>query len=190
LVVGWSGNSKWAFELHDFKGLHSILKPAVERLQREGYPVVCRFADRQEGMIPHEAMVDYYAEIDLYVCPSAIEGTPNPVLESMACGVPVVSTDVGIVPDAFGPLQREFILPERTVDALVEAMRRIFHEPAMLARLSEENLSRIRSWDWCYRAAPFAAYFDRLLAEHRPGTVTPGRLDAIVRTVSSYEVAV
>ncbi|WZB73295.1 glycosyltransferase family 4 protein [Achromobacter xylosoxidans] len=43
-------------------------------------------------------MPAYYNSLDLYVCPSAIEGTPNPVLEAMACGVPVISTDVGIVP--------------------------------------------------------------------------------------------
>ena len=52
------------------------------------------FADRQIRMIPHDKMAEYYSKIDLYICTSKIEGTPNPVLESMACGVPIISTDV------------------------------------------------------------------------------------------------
>ncbi|EJY9872232.1 glycosyltransferase, partial [Escherichia coli] len=36
LRVGWAGNSKWAGEVEDFKGYHSLLKPAVEQLQSEG----------------------------------------------------------------------------------------------------------------------------------------------------------
>ncbi|HDX2677011.1 TPA: glycosyltransferase, partial [Escherichia coli] len=91
------------------KGYHSLLKPAVEQLQSEGLNIELVLADRQLGFIPHDEMVKYYSQIDVYVCPSKIEGTPNPVLESMACGVPVISTDVGVVKDAFGEMQKEWI---------------------------------------------------------------------------------
>ncbi|WP_312583940.1 glycosyltransferase, partial [Staphylococcus aureus] len=80
-------------------------------------------ADRQLGFIPHDEMVKYYSQIDVYVCPSKIEGTPNPVLESMACGVPVISTDVGVVKDAFGEMQKEWILPVRSKDTLIDKLR-------------------------------------------------------------------
>lgn len=40
-----------------------------------------------------------YAALDVYLCTSLLEGGPLPVLEALACGVPVVSTDVGHVPD-------------------------------------------------------------------------------------------
>lgn len=163
LVIGWVGNSKWAGELEDFKGVHTILKPAIERLQGEGLRVRALFADRQEQFIPHDQMPEYYGKIDLYVCTSKIEGTPNPVLEAMACGIPVVSTDVGIVPQAFGPLQKEFILPERSVEALMDSIRAILREPALLTRLSQENSERIKAWDWSIKAEKFGAYFDQLI---------------------------
>ena len=57
-------------------------------------------------MIAHEDMPEYYNGIDIYVCTSRTEGTPNTVLEAMACGVPVISTDVGIVPEVFGEKQK------------------------------------------------------------------------------------
>lgn len=163
LIVGWVGNSKWSAELEDFKGLHSILKPALKILQSRGVKVVGRFADRQEGFIKHNEMAKYYAEIDVLVCVSKIEGTPNPVLEAMACGVPVISTDVGIVPQVFGALQSEFILEERSVEALISAIMKLREQPHLLGLLSSENLIRIRDWDWSIKAENFAEFFNQLL---------------------------
>ncbi|MGK5049575.1 glycosyltransferase [Janthinobacterium sp. GB4P2] len=176
LVVGWVGNSQWASEIEDFKGLHTILKPAIERLRAEGLPIRAHFADRQEQFIPHQAMPAYYASIDVYVCASKIEGTPNPVLESMACGVPIISTDVGIVPQAFGPLQAEFILAERTVDAVADALRRLLREPALLKELSKENMRMIAEWDWTIKAEKFAVFFDTCLYDGNRGECQPSPL--------------
>ncbi|HGU2189408.1 TPA: glycosyltransferase, partial [Escherichia coli] len=149
LRVGWAGNSKWAGELEDFKGYHSLLKPAVEQLQSEGLNIELVLADRQLGFIPHDEMVKYYSQIDVYVCPSKIEGTPNPVLESMACGVPVISTDVGVVKDAFGEMQKEWILPVRSKDTLIDKLRDFYHKRNSVVKcLSSENLQQIKKWDW------------------------------------------
>lgn len=163
LVIGWVGNSKWASETEDFKGVHTILKPAIDQLQKEGWGVSPLFADRQERFIPHERMPDYYSKIDVLVCTSKIEGTPNPVLEAMACGVPVVSTDVGVVPQVFGELQKSFILEERSIRALADAIVRLISEPSLLTELSRENLLSIQRWDWSIQAEKFGEYFSSLL---------------------------
>ncbi|TMJ05912.1 MAG: glycosyltransferase [Alphaproteobacteria bacterium] len=168
--VGWVGHSAWASTLEDFKGVNTILKPALAELQNEGMQLVADFADRKEKFIPHLKMPDYYAGIDVLVCTSKIEGTPNPVLEAMACGVPVITTDVGIVPEVFGPKQREFILPERSTTALKQALRRLVSEPARFRALSNENLESIKGWDWTRQAEGFADYFDALLEPRRVET--------------------
>lgn len=159
LVVGWAGNSRWESRTEDYKGLHTMLQPAVDELVAEGYRIRIALADRQVRLIPHHEMPAYYASIDLYACPSKIEGTPNPVLESMACGVPVVSTDVGIVPQAFGPKQRQFILPERSKDCLKERLRSLLDAPQQLLELSAENLESIQAWDWSIKVENFARFF-------------------------------
>ena len=163
MVIGWVGNSAWAADIADFKGVHTLLNPAIARLRAEGYPVVPHFADRQAGFIPHAEMPDYYAKIDLYVCMSKIEGTPNPILEAMACGVPIVTTDVGIVPEAFGPLQRQFVLETRALDALVEKLKTLLRTPTLLQDLSAENRAAIAPWDWRLKALPFGDFFDAML---------------------------
>lgn len=165
LVVGWVGNSKWASELEDFKGVHTILRPALEQLQSEGLNVTPFFADRQDRFIPHDQMPDYYSKIDVLVCTSKIEGTPNPVLEAMACGVPVISTDVGIVPQAFGEQQRAFVLKERSTKCLVECLRNLLINPSQLMGLSAENTESIKIWDWSIKAENFNEFFNIILSK-------------------------
>jgi glycosyltransferase involved in cell wall biosynthesis len=175
VVIGWVGNSKWASSLGDKKGVHTILIPAVEQLRAEGLLVRLELADRQGGFIPHDRMVHYYAQIDVYVCTSDIEGTPNPVLEAMACGIPVVSTDVGIVPQVFGQQQSEFILAERSVECLKEALRRLIADPGLFVSLSQENLERIKEWTWSSKTEKFDRFFRSVLKQHveQSGKVPP-----------------
>lgn len=166
VIVGWAGNSKWGMELtsFDFKGFHSIIKPAIEELQAEGLAIVGRFADRNIVQIPYQEMVQYYNSIDIYLCASAIEGTPNPILESFACGVPVISTDVGIVPQLFGAEQKRFILNVRSKQELKDKLRLLAQDPTLRKRLSEENLERIKEWTRDREAEKWRDFFDRILA--------------------------
>jgi glycosyltransferase involved in cell wall biosynthesis len=162
LVVGWVGNSAWSAEIEDFKGVQTILKPAIERLRAEGLPICLELVDAKDRAIPHSEMPAFYSRVDLYVCVSKIEGTPNPVLEAMACGVPVISTDVGVVMEAFGPQQTRFILSERSIDGLAAALRTLIEEPALLVELSRENLRMIPAWDWRERVQGFGEFFDMM----------------------------
>jgi glycosyltransferase involved in cell wall biosynthesis len=112
-------------------------------------------------------MPEYYSKIDVLVCASKIEGTPNPVLEAMACGVPVITTDVGIVPQAFGPQQKRFILKERSVEHLKAALKEFAQNRAILKKLSEENIHFISSWDWSLKVENFAHFFNSMLKKNR-----------------------
>ncbi|SEP22029.1 Glycosyltransferase involved in cell wall bisynthesis [Salinihabitans flavidus] len=174
LTVGWVGNSAWGNDpVRDAKGLNSILIPAIDALKADGHDVVSHFADSTVQMRNHAEMVSYYGEIDVLVCSSEIEGTPNPVLEAMASGVPVVSTRVGIVPDVFGPLQSEFILPERTIAAMTEALKRLLYDRALLPRLSEENLEQISNWTWEETTRNWPKFWQRAIERYRGGRRGP-----------------
>lgn len=186
LVVGWVGNSGWASDVEDYKGVHTLLRPAIENLQAEGLPVDLRLADRQLAVIAHSQMPDFYAGIDIYVCASKIEGTPNPVLEAMACGVPVISTNVGVVPEVFGTLQREFLLTERTVSAIEAKLRRLLGERSLLKRLSQENLQSITGWDWANKARVHGNFFDASLALHRQRLAQEDHLGGATCALSSF----
>lgn len=165
LVVGWVGNSKWGLDIDgiDHKGLHTIIKPAVRQLQREGYRIEGRFVDRNVRQIPYDKMVDYYNSIDIYLCASDAEGTPNPVLEAMACGVPIITTDVGIVPQLFGPEQKKLILNVRSVHALKESVVELINNPERRMLLSCENIEQIKGWTREAESGKWDAFFTHLL---------------------------
>jgi len=163
IKIGWVGNSEWASDKEDFKGANTILKPVLKELIEEGYAIEEYFADRQVRMIPHDQMVNYYSDIDILICTSKCEGTPNPVLEAMACGIPVISTRVGIVPDALGKKQKEFILEERTRDCLKQKIIYLLERPELFKELSQENLLRIKNWTWKEISKKFNNFFDMYL---------------------------
>lgn len=165
LIIGWVGNSEWKNDVEDFKGVNTILKPAIEDLKKEGYKVENYFADRKERMIPHDQMVDYYSKIDVLICASKCEGTPNPVLEAMACGVPIISTNVGIVSEALGKKQQEYILEERTKECMKEKIIKLIHEKDKIIELSNENLKQIGSWEWKIITQKFDSFFEDVLKE-------------------------
>lgn len=160
LKIGWTGNSMFIDEEDDdLKGLNKIIKPAIEELKNEGYNVELNIADRNIKLIPHEKMPDYYNDIDIYVCASRTEGTPNPILEAMACGVPVISTDVGIVQECFGKKQKEFII-SRSKDELKKKIIQLVKNKNILKELSVENLKQIKDWDWKIKVKSFKKFFD------------------------------
>lgn len=179
LTVGWVGNSAWSAGTEDFKGVNTLLRPVIAKLQREGMPIELKLADRQVAFIAHRDMPAFYEGVDLYVCVSKIEGTPNPVLEAMACGVPVVSTNVGVVPEVFGPGQRELILEQWSAEALEAALRRVLADRPMLKALSDENARSIANWDWKLKAEAFGDFFEMSLSKFRKERplAIPARVD-------------
>ena len=166
IKIGWVGNSAWRQDTEDFKGVNTILKPAIQELIEEGYEIEPYFADRQERMIPHDKMINYYNDIDIIVCTSKIEGTPNPVLEGMACGDVVVSTDVGIVPDVLGDKQSKFILEERSKKCLKQKIIYLVEHRNEFEELKNENLERIQDWTWQKISEKFKAFFDYVFEQN------------------------
>ena len=110
-------------------------------------------------MIPHDEMPDYYNNIHIYVCASRTEGHPAPVLESMACGIPVISTNVGIVPELFGTKQKKFII-SRSKDELKQKITKLINNKKLLKELSNENLIQIQQWSWKNKCKMMKKFFD------------------------------
>lgn len=163
--IGWVGNSQFTDSEgdDDLKGVKNIIKPALNELIQEGYQIEMKFADRKDGYIPHDKMPEYYNSIDLYVCASKNEGTPNPVLESMASGVPIISTDVGIVREAFGEKQKKYIMENRSKIDLKNKIKDLLNNLEEFKELSAENLKQIQEWSWENKCQQFKEFFNNNL---------------------------
>ena len=171
LVIGWVGNSERKVNDLDLKGLNTIIKPVISELINEGYHIKEHYADRKEKLRTHEEMLDYYSEIDLCLCTSLHEGTPLPILEAMYCGVPVITTDVGVVREALGHKEQEFIIGNRENGKNDELIKKLLKEKiiylyqnrAYLQELSKENMSSIKTYDGGKIKEEFINYFNYCL---------------------------
>ena len=84
---------------------------------------------RFAGSVDRASVVAYLNAADASVLPSRSEGCPNVVLESLACGTPVVATSVGAVPDLVRPGTTGLIVPPGRPEALASALAEALHRP-------------------------------------------------------------
>ena len=95
LRVGWAGQYLAKYKRFD------QLKEEVAKVPNVEFYPQCSHTGRG-GVIqglPTKEMPTYYRQIHVYACSSAAEGFGLPILEACACGRPVVSFEVGVVPD-------------------------------------------------------------------------------------------
>lgn len=76
------------------------------------------------GIVDHRALADLYSSVDLLVLASSREGWPNVLLESLACGTPVVATRNWGAPEIVSSPEAGSLVEQRTPEALAEAIDR------------------------------------------------------------------
>jgi glycosyltransferase involved in cell wall biosynthesis len=85
----------------------------------------------------------YYGAFDALVLPSANEGTPVSVIESLASGTPVVAFDVGGVADVVREGVDGFLVSPGDVDAAAERLARLAEDPTLRARMGKAGAERV-----------------------------------------------
>tara|TARA_B100001059_G_scaffold232397_1_gene270134 strand:+ start:5125 stop:6093 length:969 start_codon:yes stop_codon:yes gene_type:complete len=92
LVIGWIGNSDLSIngKVKRFKEIKEVVDGLPDKF-------VFKPLDSMKEYIPHNQVPNYIYSVDIIVCFSTSEGTPNQILEASSCGRCWVSTDVGIV---------------------------------------------------------------------------------------------
>lgn len=97
------------------------LRASVERAGLQGS--VCL-----AGPVPNDELARWYSAADITVLASSREGWPNVLLESMACGTPVVASAVGGVPEIVRQPVAGRIVEERVPSGFASAIEQIFRE--------------------------------------------------------------
>jgi len=121
---------------------------AIERLVAE-----LSLADtvRFTGRIADHEFARYYAETTMAVIPSLYEGFGMPAGEAMACGVPVISTTGGALPEVVG--DAGVLVPPADTEALRQAIIGLLNDPGKRIRLGKAGLARVKgSLTWRHAA--------------------------------------
>jgi glycosyltransferase involved in cell wall biosynthesis len=118
---------------------------------------------REVGPVGRDQMVEIYNCVDLLLFPSLYEGFGRPPLEAMACGIPVVSSNAGALPEAVG--DAALTCDPQDEDGLASRMRMVLCDAALRNTLVERGLAQCKRFTWDDAARQTEAVY-RTLAEH------------------------
>jgi glycosyltransferase involved in cell wall biosynthesis len=155
LRVGWAGSLTNHTPEH--RGVHLIADAvaAVEGAE------LCLGAREHHWRNPEE-MREFYQSLHVYVCASRSEGTPNGCLEAAACGVPVVTTAVGNMPEFIRDGENGLFVA-RDVDDIAAKLRRLRADPELRAQMGRAARTAAETWDWRHHAPRYAEMFEAVL---------------------------
>ena len=107
------------------------------------------------------ALIEWYNAADVFAFPSIWEGFGWPVLEAMACGTPVVASDIA----AHIELTRgaALLVPPADHVALADAIRGVVVDRSLAGRLIQKGLERAGEYSWARAASATAAVYDEVV---------------------------
>ena len=119
---------------------------------------------RIPGDVTRDDLVALMSGALAFVYPSVYEGFGMPVLEAMACGCPVITSNISSLPEVAGDAA---LLVTPTDAAAIAAAVRMLTDPEERSRRAEVGLARAREFTWRRTAEGMLAAFEEALTVHR-----------------------
>ncbi len=134
--------------------------------------------------VPDRRIVELYAEAELAVVPSLYEGFSLPAIEAMSCGVALVATTGGALPEVAGTHGETCFLTEPgDAEALASVLREALDDPDARARVGRAGRQRVvDQWSWRHTAERTVEQYRAAMDEARP---TPPSAAARVRATAA-----
>lgn len=118
------------------------------------------------GFIGEEDLAAALGAARAFVWPSHFEGFGLPVLEAMACGTPVLTSDVSSLPEVAG--DAALLVDPESEDAIADGLRRLSRDDVLRARLAAAGVQRAAEFTWARTAEMTLKVYERVV----DGTVT------------------
>ena len=157
--------------LHAFAELRSRLEGvALVRIGAPFYPdeaelartLGIRDAIKHLGRIDDDrVLAEWYNAVDVLVFPSSWEGFGWPPLEAMACGTPVVASNIPAVAEVVG--DAGVLVPSDDPSAVARATEHVLTDAALATSLRQKGLERARQFTWQQAAVRTLAVYDDML---------------------------
>jgi len=115
------------------------------------------------GRVPHERVQDYMNLAEVFVLPSLSEGFPVTILEAMACGLPIVATRVGGVPDIIEDGANGYLINTKNPEQIAEALLRVLQDEELQKIMSNNNRKSAEKYRWDTVAATLEGVYQNSL---------------------------
>ena len=115
------------------------------------------------GRVPHERVKDYMNQAEVFVLSSLSEGFPVTILEAMACGLPVVATRVGGVPDIIEDGTNGYLVDAMNQEQIAEALLKLLQNDQLRKEISNNNRKEAERYRWNTVAATLEGIYQKSL---------------------------
>jgi len=106
-------------------------------------------------------LVRLYNAADVFTFPSFYEGFGLPVLEAMACGIPVVASNRTSIPEVVG--EAGLLADPTNLSAMAQALKEVLSDRALAETLSDRGIQRAAIFTWDKTAAATGSIYGQLL---------------------------
>lgn len=107
-----------------------------------------------------QTLLEIYNAADLLLAPSLYEGFGLTILEAMACGTPVISSDVSSLPEVAG--DAAILVPPLDIEAIVNGIVSLQHDPILRQSYRDQGLARAKLFTWAQAAASISKIYQTL----------------------------
>jgi glycosyltransferase involved in cell wall biosynthesis len=98
------------------------------------------------GEVPNSKIQDYYSISDIFINPTYTEGFPRVLIEAMASGLPIVTTNAGGIKDILGPKQLNYMSDISDRDKFKELLNSLLYDDVSCNNLISENLEYVKKF--------------------------------------------
>jgi glycosyltransferase involved in cell wall biosynthesis len=100
------------------------------------------------GIVPHEKVKIFMQQADVFVLPSLSEGFPNVILEAMACGLPIIASRVGGIPDILTNDTNGYLVEVKDTNDLANKILLLLSDGVLRKKISDNNRQLVKKYSW------------------------------------------
>lgn len=116
------------------------------------------------GQLDNARMAELYRTATIMLNPSTVDNMPISILEALASGVPVVSTNVGGIPHLVQDGHTALLVAPGSAEPMAEAMGQIAADKTLARRLSEAGSTAVQVYAWIHVRDQLAQVYARVMA--------------------------
>lgn len=100
------------------------------------------------GNLPHDQALKEIKKSVVFICPSLAEGLGVVFIEAQACGVAVIGTNVGGIPDVIQDNENGLLIEPKNSEQIAGALVKLLKDKNLADRLSQKALETVKKYDW------------------------------------------
>ena len=120
-----------------------------------------------QPVVPADQMPELYLKHDVFIFPSLMEGLPTVIMEAMASGLPVITTETCGMPDVVENEFNGLLVPPADTGALENAILRLYGSAELRKELGQQAQESMRRYTWERAGLRLEALFLNVLARER-----------------------